>query len=536
MSDSIFVMLNKENMPAAEVWAEQLKKDGFYAFIDTTWEEEKDSDGSYGFRPCKYYNLEDIGFELDMLSREKNIEDFEEWDDAFPQVKEFDLAVVFGIRSEYDSYIATIAAAVLAKMSNGIYFDVDVPMEIDSIYKICKEIDEKVKNHVKRRKTNVYKLFQKKLKNEFATYLQLYGFQYHKGKYRDVFYGFHDNLIFQITFELSSYKNRIDTFFNYFVPLMKSKFEMYDDNLVDYSFSGQDFNIENLEYKEKKEIEKILDKYLEEMKIFFENYIHIIFSKTVKSDYMESFIKHVYNDKFDDYLENKGEEHPSDIYIVSFQNEGKTEDDWSDEDSEAIDKLVKDKQQKEFPYELIKKDILESIDDNKLVYQEKIERLSKEGFFPIKIEADVKSVSVKDLINNKETKIEQRLIELGYKFEKYKYDKAVYKKDNMIIEVEVKDDLFLEFKIEQYGIKRRYPFFDMVGRSVRLHDKGYVKYGWLVGCESTMLSNIQDALIKLRESLDSMDEYIEKIIAQDKSEESMRNRMLSMMDKQRNRG
>jgi len=532
MSDSIFVMLKKENMPSAKIWAEQLKKDGFYAFIDTTWEDEKDLEGVYGFRPCKYYNLEDIGYELDILSRNDNLEDFEEWDDEFPQVKELDLAVVFGVRNEHDRYIATIAAAVLAKMSNGIYFDVDIPMEIDSIYKICNEIDEKVKNHVKRRKTNVYKLFQKKLKNEFTTYLQPYGYQYHKGKYRDIFYGFYDNLIFQITFELSSYRNRIDTYYGYGVPLLKSELELefYDENSIDFSSSGEHFYIENLEYKEKKEIEKILDTYLEEMKIFFENYIHIIFSKTVKSDYMKNFIKQIYNDKFDDYLESKGEEHPSDIYIVSFQNEGKSEDDWSDEDSEAIDKLVKDKQEKEFPYELIKKDILESIDENNLIYQEKIERLSKEGFFPIKIEENVKSMSVKELINNKETKIEEKLIELGYKFEKYKYDKARYKKDNMIIEVEVREDLFLEFKIEQYGIKRRYPFFDMVGRSVRLHDEGYIKYGWLVGYESSTLDNIQDALIKLRESIDSMDEYIEKIIVQDKSEESMRNRMLSIMD------
>ena len=64
MSDSITVFLNKKNMPTAEEWANAIEKEGFGLKIDTSYEEEANNDGFYGFRPCKYYDLEDVGYEL----------------------------------------------------------------------------------------------------------------------------------------------------------------------------------------------------------------------------------------------------------------------------------------------------------------------------------------------------------------------------------------------------------------------------------------------------------------------------------------
>ena len=144
MSDSVFVMLKKENMPTAKEWAEEIKKEGFGLEIDTTYEEETDIDGIYGFRPCRYYDIEDIGYELDILSREDNSEDFEEWDEDFNEVRGCDLAVIFGAYEENDVYAVMVAGYILAKFANGIYFDVDEPMDLSELYKQCREVDAKL--------------------------------------------------------------------------------------------------------------------------------------------------------------------------------------------------------------------------------------------------------------------------------------------------------------------------------------------------------------------------------------------------------
>ena len=52
-------------MPTAKEWAE-----GFGLELDRSWEEEKDSNGIYGYRPCSYYAVKEVGFELDITSRE----------------------------------------------------------------------------------------------------------------------------------------------------------------------------------------------------------------------------------------------------------------------------------------------------------------------------------------------------------------------------------------------------------------------------------------------------------------------------------
>ena len=146
MSDSIFVMLKKENMPTAKEWSDEVKKRGFGLEIDTTYEKEIDADGIYGFRPCKYYNIEDLGYELDILSRENNSEDFEEWDEDFSEVRECDLVVIFGVFEEDDVFAAMVAGYTLSKFSSGVYFDVDKPIDLNELHKQCREVDTQLKH------------------------------------------------------------------------------------------------------------------------------------------------------------------------------------------------------------------------------------------------------------------------------------------------------------------------------------------------------------------------------------------------------
>jgi len=148
MSNSITVFLNKKNMPTAKEWANAIEKEGFGLKIDTSYEEEENNDGFYGFRPCKYYDLEDVGYELDILLREENLDDFSEWDEMFSEIKQYDSAVVFGVYSEYDSYASMVAGCVLAKISGGIYFDLDEPVDLNELCLQCKDIDHKLKTNI----------------------------------------------------------------------------------------------------------------------------------------------------------------------------------------------------------------------------------------------------------------------------------------------------------------------------------------------------------------------------------------------------
>ena len=144
MSDSITVFLNKNKMPTAKEWANAIEKEGFGLKIDTTYEQEEHIDGIYGFRLCKYYDMADVGYELDIINRDENVEDFEEWDKMHPELKQYDLAVVFGVFEEYDVYAAMVAGCVLAKISQGVYFDVDEPVDLNDLCAQFKEIDKKL--------------------------------------------------------------------------------------------------------------------------------------------------------------------------------------------------------------------------------------------------------------------------------------------------------------------------------------------------------------------------------------------------------
>lgn len=147
MSDSITVFLSKKRMPKAKEWASAIEKERFGLKIDTSYEQETTNDGIYGFRSCKYYELEDVGYELDILLREENLEDFEEWDKMYPEVKQYDLAVVFGVYSEHDVYAAIVAGCVLAKISGGMYFDIDEPVDLNELCLQCKDTDYKLKTN-----------------------------------------------------------------------------------------------------------------------------------------------------------------------------------------------------------------------------------------------------------------------------------------------------------------------------------------------------------------------------------------------------
>jgi len=146
MSEQVPVFIKKEKIPTAKEWAEAIKSEGFGLEIDETWEEEKRCDGSYGYRPCRYYEVKDVGFELDFIMRDENPDYFQEYEELDSNVKKFDLAVCFGVYTEEDAMASAIAGTVLMKIvGEGVCFDLDDPISLESALVLCREVDREMK-------------------------------------------------------------------------------------------------------------------------------------------------------------------------------------------------------------------------------------------------------------------------------------------------------------------------------------------------------------------------------------------------------
>jgi len=143
MSTTMFVMLKKEKMPSPQEWSNAIKESGYGLQIDTGY--DPSSESSFGFLPCKYYDADEIGYELDYVSRSEMPEDFEEWDSEFDAVRECDFAVLFGVYEDDDVNAAWVAGSVLAKISGGLFFDVDEPVELTEALETAFQIELEMK-------------------------------------------------------------------------------------------------------------------------------------------------------------------------------------------------------------------------------------------------------------------------------------------------------------------------------------------------------------------------------------------------------
>lgn len=142
MSAECYVMTTNLKMSNPSQWANKIISEGFGLQLDTSYDPKKES--IFGYRPCKYYNLE-VGFELSYITRSSDREWFEEWEEEFEVIKSCDLCVIFSCFCEQDVEAAMVAGAVLAKASEGIYFDVDEPMKLEDVMDAARNIDAKMK-------------------------------------------------------------------------------------------------------------------------------------------------------------------------------------------------------------------------------------------------------------------------------------------------------------------------------------------------------------------------------------------------------
>lgn len=133
--DSCHVLLRQKDMVSPVQWAEAILKEGFNLEIDTSYELDDDN-GVFGYRPCKL-NQTDVGFELSYISRHEDPDWFDEWDDCFEEAYQYDFCVSLSLCDESPAVL--IAGAVLAKITGGVYFDIDEPMDTDDALEMARD-------------------------------------------------------------------------------------------------------------------------------------------------------------------------------------------------------------------------------------------------------------------------------------------------------------------------------------------------------------------------------------------------------------
>jgi hypothetical protein len=211
---------------------------------------------------------------------------------------------------------------------------------------------------------------------------------------------------------------------------------------------------------------------------------------------MEKCIEEEYRQLFDGYLANKGEEDPAWEYQLEFLASGKSQDEWSEEDSKKCEQLTKKKRDKEFPYEKIRLQILQTIEQNRPIYHKELKKYFDEQQESIVFDKTIYPTTLESVIQKGD--IEQRLAKLGFSV----YERSIqglvvhgevkfYKKDDIELRLTLSKELFLDFMITQGDKSKR----------VNVYDGDFFWFGWLMGQENTFEENIDKAFEKLEQSL-----------------------------------
>jgi hypothetical protein len=342
----------------------------------------------------------------------------------------------------------------------------------------------------------MYKKLMNKIKKDLSSYFAERHL-YLNDTNGPVFLGFYEDIVFRISFDTAGYGSRFEMILEFETPLVKKNFQLFPKHFLETTVSveSQHWSIEK-DNKSKEEIEKSIDRYLADIVFMYEKYFLPIISREINAFDMEKCIAEEYHRLFDSYLEEIGEEDPAWEYTLEFMASGKSQDEWSEEDSKKCEQLTKEKQDKEFPYEKVRSQILQTIEQNRPIYHKELEKYfdgEKESvvfdktIYPTTLEAIIEKGAV-----------EQRLAQLGFATYERNIQGLVvhgevkfYKKDDIELRLTLSNELFLDFIITQGDKSKR----------VNVYDGGFFWFGWLMGQENTFEENLNKAFEKLEQSL-----------------------------------
>jgi len=344
----------------------------------------------------------------------------------------------------------------------------------------------------------MYKLFKKRLNSDLKIYFEERGFQYYKD---NCFLSIHKDLVFVLYFDKVGYGTRIGMSFGIGVPVVRNDFLDYLNDLDRFAYEGYSLGSANWELDNRVNIEvkkKKIDKYIEEIKYIYTNYIYYFISKEINAFEIEEHVRSEYHNLFNDYLEEIGEEDPSWLYTINFMNSGKSQDEWTEEDGKKCDMLVKEKQDNEFPYEEKRVEILKRVEENRPLFQNKLKEVIGESSKAIEIDTEIFPVMLKDIFDN--SNILKVINSCGFVRDYHVNTQGridhgetyYFQKDDNELLVILSKDLFLEFIIN---------FKNHKGTRISVYDGGRFWFGWLVGKKSTRDKNIATALNELKIAL-----------------------------------
>ncbi len=340
------------------------------------------------------------------------------------------------------------------------------------------------------------------MQTDLSEFLIPYGYQYIKKE--KAFVSYRNDIVFKISFDEAGYQSRIELLYWANIPLLGLTFDMSLDqgSYINGSITNFEWNIEE---KSIEDVDKNLNKYIEDIKELFENYIYPINSSKVNTYNLDTSIKEEYQNRY-------ACSYVIDDYINSFFEQGKTQEDWTKEDSITSEQLVAKEREEKFPFIPIRNDILKNIEQHKSDYESIIETHLSNDYNLLKVNEDIFPVELDSFLKDSDSG--QKLVKLLNKYN-YEYtDDTDYRggsfkvanfQNTVVSQNKVKiiltENIFLEFEASNGQDENEI---------IAFYNVSPFNFGWLIGSKNVLEKNIENALLKLKNCLDS--NYMRKYI------------------------
>lgn len=334
------------------------------------------------------------------------------------------------------------------------------------------------------------KKYIKNITKNLIDFLEYYNFKYLEKK--KAFIGSNDILVFRCSFDIGGYGSRLEFNLEFDCPVTKKHMNIFPEHFMRYAANSKNnkWIFDNFD----------IDFIVKDLKFVFCNYFYNLISKLITTYNLEEYIRDEYENRFKKYLHDNDEEDPRDIYTFEFINSGKSQLEWSKDDDEKCTQFRKKKQDEEFPYEKIRQEIMQDIENNQSEYYKTIETIFGEKSKKIRFDESIFGISAQEISKN--AYIEKTIKDYGFNHNPTKniqglpnYGDTIYfQTTDSELWLIVVDELFLEFVFIN-NLRRKH---------IVLYDGAGFSFGWLIGKDSVRDENINNALIELEKVLNSV--------------------------------
>jgi len=336
------------------------------------------------------------------------------------------------------------------------------------------------------------KSFIKVLERKILHELNASGFQYNEVD--KFFYAFYNEIVFKLQLITDRY---FKIYFDYGIPIMEKNYELFPKSFLGYL--DREINITRWDYSELKKDSSKLELIVNEILFVIKNYCYAIASSIANENSTKFYI----DDKFYlDYKEFQRTISPftndEQFMMTEYLPKGKTYDEWSVEDDEALYLYIKNKREKEFPFIKFKKQLDSIVEYNLDRYRLDLSQHPEANFKPDK---EIKKINIRDLLFDTESgkKLVSFLEDNNYKFYNdngcYESINRAYffKEDGSKIFIHIMKHIFMEIEI----IKKEKFLNDYLFQ----YDFNSFTMGWIVGDSKKLDENVNYVISSLKKKL-----------------------------------